>query len=1001
MSSHTDADDAESPGASSLGALDRLPPDLLASHVWTQLPRRDRRALRLASRGLARLTAEAVMSRLTVAVCRASLLTLTSHNHKLHQRFPRPTRLALRLLPPAGANRRLGEPSEAADSVAGGAGGSAADAAGGAEFAGFAGGGGGPEWVGSQAVMSYFLSELGASTTLTALSLQGWQELQSRDLHHVAASYPRLQRLHLAGLPGNNYLHGHVLGALGKAGAAALRELVIDTQVVMDAAAALAALSAAALPSLAALQLSGLPLLGSWQPLPLAGLGAGLTRLELTFEHRHSGAEAALSELGRLGGLRHLALDFMQLGSGSSLWSAGWLLCHVLSRLPALTCLRLPRAFLYDQSHPAYLATLAARLPALTELGLGSAILSEETVAALGGGARRRAAAAAAAAGPGQQQALVGGESGGGGGAAAGLEPATPAAVGTAGAGRDVGAGAFGSGAAQAAAGQATTSTTGAAAAAASPMSTSPGSAGGAGDSGGDGEDGGGSGGSSGSTRGEQRERDAGSGSTPAAASTSTAERNDLAPATPAAAGAAGAADAGGSSSGDASGGAPALGAVPPPGATLVRHWRRLALGAAMPCYLELLLRALGIEPVGADKEEEEEQTQQQQQQRTERDGSEGRGGGGVGREGGPATPAPGRRRPDVPDSAGRGGGGYGAAAASAGGGGGGGGGTARTGSLDLLELCTPATLPMVQLLPRYVRSGSSGSSSAGSSSAGAGGGGGGVKEVRLLLRLGGNWAEVVAALRRLGRALTGLALMPTFLYGSGTMITEPVVEALAAGLPHLTHLELYRLNIAPEALAAALARLPALRYLLLGVADEARERRGRGHPAALVAAALEALHQQRRRQQRWRVAHSGLLAAGAADAAAETGTGTETGTETRTGTDTETGAAPCDPHSADREHDKHHQHHHQQQHQQQHQHHQHHQNQNQNQNQQPADDSVVCCPELSEAEAAAFNEAAELQYGVYDSGGARLRVARAAGDRSLPARLAVGCSMAQTGWQA
>eukprot|EP00198_Chlamydomonas_reinhardtii_P001341 XP_001690676.1 predicted protein [Chlamydomonas reinhardtii] len=238
---------------SSLGSLDRLPPDLLASHVWTQLPRRDRRALRLASRGLARLTAEAVMSRLTVA---------------------------------------------------------------------------------------------------------GWQELQPRDLHHVAACYPRLSRLHLAGLPGNNYLHGHVLASLGKAGAAGLRELVVDTQ------------------------LCGLPLLGSWEPLPLAGLGGGLTRLELTFEHRHAGAEAALAELGRLRGLRCLALDFMQLGTGSSLWSAGWLLCHVLCRLPALTTLRLPRAFLYDKSHPAYLATLAARLPALRELGLGSAILSEETVVA-------------------------------------------------------------------------------------------------------------------------------------------------------------------------------------------------------------------------------------------------------------------------------------------------------------------------------------------------------------------------------------------------------------------------------------------------------------------------------------------------------------------------------------------------------------------------------------------------------------------------------------------
>ena len=90
----------------------------------------------------------------------------------------------------------------------------------------------------------------------------------------------------------------------------------------MDAAAALAALSAAALPSLAALQLCGLPLLGSWEPLPLAGLGGGLTRLELTFEHRHAGAEAALAELGRLRGLRCLALDFMQVGGGGC--KDGW-----------------------------------------------------------------------------------------------------------------------------------------------------------------------------------------------------------------------------------------------------------------------------------------------------------------------------------------------------------------------------------------------------------------------------------------------------------------------------------------------------------------------------------------------------------------------------------------------------------------------------------------------------------------------------------------------------
>lgn len=90
---------------------------------------------------------------------RASLLQLTTACRTLHQRFPQPASLELRLLPPLllggadpggrGSGGRIGgeAPCDGA---------SAADAG----------------WHGSTAVMSYFLSELGVATSVTALLLQ-------------------------------------------------------------------------------------------------------------------------------------------------------------------------------------------------------------------------------------------------------------------------------------------------------------------------------------------------------------------------------------------------------------------------------------------------------------------------------------------------------------------------------------------------------------------------------------------------------------------------------------------------------------------------------------------------------------------------------------------------------------------------------------------------------------------------------------------------------------
>ncbi len=45
-----------------LGLLERLPADLLARHIWAQLPRRDRSRLRLAGSGVAQYTASELMT---------------------------------------------------------------------------------------------------------------------------------------------------------------------------------------------------------------------------------------------------------------------------------------------------------------------------------------------------------------------------------------------------------------------------------------------------------------------------------------------------------------------------------------------------------------------------------------------------------------------------------------------------------------------------------------------------------------------------------------------------------------------------------------------------------------------------------------------------------------------------------------------------------------------------------------------------------------------------
>ncbi|GLI62956.1 hypothetical protein VaNZ11_005812, partial [Volvox africanus] len=720
-----------------LGLLELLPADLLARHIWRQLPRRDRIKFREASRGAAQYVASEFMVHLKVLVCRASLRQLTSLGRTLHQRFPNPASLELRLLPPASR-----EP------YGGGGGGGSAGPSGGTEA----------ERCGSTAILSYFLSELGVATSLTALSLQGWQELSARDIHHVAASYPKLTRLHLAGLPYNNYLAGSSLESLGRASPPWLREVVVDTQLVLEPQAAFESL--AHLPRLASLVLTGVPLLPSLE-LPLSRLGS-LTRLGLTFEHKHAHSEQQLLGLAALTRLRNLALDFMQLGTGSSLWSAGWLLTQVLSHLTGLTTLCLPRAFLYDKSHPYFPMSLGA-LTGLVDLALGSVILSHETATA----------AAADVAG----HVAVGNGSGGSGAINTGV-------LGETGVGEEGREG--------------------------TPLQPRP--------------------------------------------LTSTSAS-----------------------------------------ASLVRPWRRLALGAAMPCYLEELLPlllggggggggGLPTAPVASERPglgtgglteaavrssptAAEASAGAATSLHGSGSGDGGPAGGAEAAESGKASPLPvspfSTPTRAIPGVGGGSGGlvdGSGAVDSRAGGGGGGG--------LDLLELSTPCTLQMVQLLQRFVRQdsqawpgttpvsplSSSPSMVAAAAAAavsrwrvqGSGRGGGGVREVRLMLRLAANWTEVVAAAAVLSPALSSLALLPTYLYGSGTMMTPQIVSTVAASLPLLEHLELYRLNNDPRDVTC-LADMPCLRFVLLGLAEEARERRGANHPADTVRALLAALHAKRR----------------------------------------------------------------------------------------------------------------------------------------------------------
>ncbi|GIM02093.1 hypothetical protein Vretimale_6809, partial [Volvox reticuliferus] len=343
--------------------------------------------------------------------------------------------------------------------------------------------------------------------------------------------------------------------------------------------------------------------------------------------------------------------------------------------------------------------------------------------------------------------------------------------------------------------------------------------------------------------------------------------------------------------------------------ASLVRPWRRLALGAAMPCYLEALLPLLlgngggggggdlpaalvaserfgmgtGGLPEAAAGGSPPPAAASASNATPRRSGDGGAPGGAEDAESGIMSPFPASSslatpRRATPGVGGGGGGleggsgavggraGWDGSGASAGGGGSG-------GELDLLELSTPCTLQMVQLLQRFVRQGSQAwpctapvsslpasspvVAAAGAAAAvgrrdapgsgGGGGGGGGVREVRLMLRLAANWTEVVAAAAVLSPALTSLALLPTYLYSSGTMMTPQIVSAVATSLPLLEHLELYRLNTDPGDVTC-LADMPYLRFVLLGVAEEARERRGANHPANTVRALLAALHGKRRR---------------------------------------------------------------------------------------------------------------------------------------------------------
>ncbi|GIL77602.1 hypothetical protein Vretifemale_7006, partial [Volvox reticuliferus] len=365
-------------------------------------------------------------------------------------------------------------------------------------------------------------------------------------------------------------------------------------------------------------------------------------------------------------------------------------------------------------------------------------------------------------------------------------------------------------------------------------------------------------------------------------------------------------------------------------------------------------------------------------------------------------------------------------------------------GELDLLELSTPCTLQMVQLLQRFVRQGSQAwpctapvsslpasspvVAAAGAAAAvgrrdapgsgGGGGGGGGVREVRLMLRLAANWTEVVAAAAVLSPALTSLALLPTYLYSSGTMMTPQIVSAVATSLPLLEHLELYRLNTDPGDVTC-LADMPYLRFVLLGVAEEARERRGANHPANTVRALLAALHGKRRRgitsngngngngsrcpsHDIYEQSEPELLCGSGSGVRDNTvrGGGDDGGELLRAarGGGGEGGGGGGGRDTSEEGVG--------------------------NKSSSPAGDGgaeggsgamgtcaarvggggtggnvVVCCPELSEEEVERLDEMCEVEYGIYDLYGSRLRVERAV-DQTLPWRLAVGSSMGPGRWR-
>lgn len=332
-----------------------------------------------------------------------------------------------------------------------------------------------------------------------------------------------------------------------------------------------------------------------------------------------------------------------QLGSGSSLWSAGWLLEHVISRLSRLTTLHLPRAFLGDTTHPDFLPLLAA-LTGITDLALGSVIMS------------------------------------------AGNKPAT------------------------------ITTTIAAVTATTAPSN---------------------------STQGDVSDDGGSNVKFPAASE--------------------------------------AVAAVRP---SLVRRWRRLALGAAMPCYLESLLPLMLGSEGGYDSDREWMSqlvskrlggTAVTTQPMTPSHGSEaeaaagtahtaGWGDGGCGfkhgnwKRAGAGTPealctTPATAVAHVQDVGDAGSG-------------------REVGRLEVLELSTPCMLHMVQLLPRFLRQCTTDGDVA---EAVAAAGDGSVQEVRLILRLAANWKEVLAAAAAAGRVLTSLALFPTYLYSSGTMMGSQV----------------------------------------------------------------------------------------------------------------------------------------------------------------------------------------------------------------------------------